>query len=117
MHEAAERVLGPERFAALGKAYRVSMPLKTDTVIDIAVKDSEAIGKDPKNLGWLVRLVGKPVRTPSGGEPPARSRAPGGTAGRGPGGRRAGGGHARAPAEQALRVGFDVAPRDPTATA
>ncbi len=72
MQEAAERVLGVERFTALGKAYRVSMPLKTGTAIDIAVV--EAAGRDPATLAWLVRLVGRPV-LPSD-VPPVSSRAP-----------------------------------------
>ena len=74
MQEAAERVLGTDRFTALGKAYRVSMPLKTGTAIDISVTDSEATGQHPANLAWLVRLVGSPVLPPD--YPPVSSRAP-----------------------------------------
>ena len=74
MQEAAVRVLGTNRFTALGKAYRVSMPLKTGTAIDISVTDSEATGQHPANLAWLVRLVGSPVLPPD--YPPVSSRAP-----------------------------------------
>jgi hypothetical protein len=74
MQEAAERLLGAGRFTAVGKAYQISMPLKTGTAIDIAVTNSEATSQNPANLAWLVRLVGTPVLPPD--YPPVSSRAP-----------------------------------------
>jgi len=74
MEEAAQRVLGDDRFTTIGKAYDVSMPVKAGTAIDIAVTASDAVGKDPKSLGWLVRLVGRPEIPPT--DPPVPSRAP-----------------------------------------
>ncbi len=57
----ADRVLRVGQFTALDSAYQVSTPLKTATAIDIAVTDSEAVGKDPADLAWLVRWVAQPI--------------------------------------------------------
>jgi hypothetical protein len=61
MQEAAERVFRTERFTALGDACDVSMPLKSSTPVDVAVRDPEVEGLDPDELAWLVRAVAKPL--------------------------------------------------------
>jgi len=74
MQTDAERMLRVGQFVALGSAYQVSTPIKTATPIDIAVTDSEAVGKSPEDLAWLVRWVAQPVIRPD--NPDVLSRAP-----------------------------------------
>jgi len=74
MQADAERLLRIGQFTALGSAYQVSTPLKTSIAIDIAVTDSEAVGKAPEDLAWLVRYVARPVPRPD--DPDILSRAP-----------------------------------------
>ena len=74
MQADAERLLRIGQFTALGSAYQVSTPLKTGTAIDIAVTDSEAMGKAPEDLAWLIRYVTRPVSRPD--DPDILSRAP-----------------------------------------
>jgi len=60
MEPASERKFEADRFEALGSAFEVSMPLKSTTPMDIAVKDPQAVGLDPSELAWLVRTLSRP---------------------------------------------------------
>jgi PKD repeat protein len=60
MELASERKFEPERFAALGSAFDVSMLVKSGTAIDIAVRNPDAAGAEPSELAWLVRTVSRP---------------------------------------------------------
>lgn len=71
MAKAAERILGAERFTALGNAFDIDTPAKSSVAFDLAVNEPGAAGVNPSDLAWLVRLLSKPVPTPETEEPPA----------------------------------------------
>ena len=60
MELASEGKFDAGRFEALGSAFEVSLPLKSVTAIDIAVKDAASEGADASDLAWLVRVVSRP---------------------------------------------------------
>ncbi len=60
MEPASERKFEADGFEALGSAFEVSMPLKSTTPMDIAVKDPQAVGLDASELAWLVRNLSRP---------------------------------------------------------